>query len=273
MRKMGKKWLSVIGLCFVLTCAVFASGVSVSAQSGYEAYFVPDMPKVESAVNDFAGIYTEDEIRSFEEKMKTMSQDYDCNVVAVILDNDIYDSSELSAPENFSEKFLNLDGRKSTVVLWLNICRTNRSLYVLGYGSAEHKIRSSEADEIAKDLQGYVKRQQSGERLDNVLYVSMMNAFIEAADTEMRRPYFFLTWWFHLILGLLLGLIVVCVFIKNSGGKMTANGATYMDKSFSKVLGRRDIYTHTTYVRTKKSSSSGGGGGGGHSHSSGGGRF
>ncbi len=272
MRKFGKKWMRVAGICLMLVCAALVCSVSASAQDNYSEYFLPDMPKVESAVNDFAGIYTEEEIRSFEEKMQTMSQDYDCNVIAVILNNDIYESSNQSAAENFSERFLNLDGHKSTVVLWLNICQTNRSLYLLGYGSAEHKIMDDEADEIAKDLQDYVKRQQSQVQVNNALYVSMMNAFIEKTDAEMRRPYFFLTWWFHLVLGSLLGLIVVCMLVRNSGGKMTADGKTYMNKSFSQLLGRRDIYTHTTYVRTKKSSSSGGGGGG-HSHSSGGGRF
>lgn len=264
--------MSVAGICLMMVCAALVCSVSASAQDDYSEYFLPDMPKVESAVNDFAGIYTEDEIRSFEEKMKTMSEDYDCNVIAVILDNAIYDSSNQRAAENFSERFLNLDGHKSTVVLWLNVCQTNRSLYLLGYGSAEYKIMNDEADDIARNLQDYVKRQQSGESVGNLLYVHMMNAFIEATDTEMRHPYFFLTWWFHLVLGLLLGLIVVCVLVKNIGGKMTADGKTYMDKSFSQVLGRRDIYTHTTYVRTRKSSSSGGHGGG-HSHSSGGGRF
>lgn len=273
MKKTGKKWVHITGMFLVLICVALVSGASASADdNGYSSYYLPGMPEVESTVNDFAGIYTEDEIHSFEEKMKTMSRDYDCNVVAVILDEPAYDSSEQSAAEKFSERFLNLDGHKSTVVLWLNVYRTNRSLYVLGYGSAEHKIRSSEADEIAKELQGYVKRQQSGEQIDNVLYVSMMDVFIDEVDTEMRRPYFFLTWWFHLTIGGLLGLIVVCMLVKNSGGKMTANGATYMDKSFSQVLGRRDIYTHTTYVRTRKSSG-GRSGGGGHSHSSGGGRF
>ncbi|MCM1244384.1 MAG: TPM domain-containing protein [Roseburia sp.] len=272
MKKYGKFFLSAVGLCLALMCMILMRGAFASAETGYPEYFLPDQPKTESAVNDFAGIYTEEEIRSFEEKMKVMSQEYDCNVVAVILNNDIFDSSEKWAPENFSEQFLNLDGRKSTVVLWLNICPTNRSLYLLGYGSAEHKIRSDEADEIARSLQGYVKRQQNGESVGNVLYVSMMNAFIEMTDTEMRRPYFFLTWWFHLILGLVLGLIVVCVLVRNIGGKMTADGKTYMNKTFSEVLGRRDIYTHTTYVRTRKSSG-GSRGGGGHSHSSGGGRF
>lgn len=229
--------------------------------------------KCESAVNDYAGVYTQEQIDSFEEKMRVMRDEYDCNVVAVIINNPEWDSSELTAPEQLSESFLNLDSHKSTVVLWLNICRDNRALYVLGYGSAEFKITGDEADEIARDLQGYVKDAQR-EKQDNLTcYAAMMDEFIAVSDKEMRRPYFYLSWWFHLILGIAAGIIVVAVLVHNAGGKMTVDGKTYMNQGFSKLLGRRDTYIYTSYVRTKKSSSSSGGGGGGHSHSSGGGRF
>lgn len=275
MIKIRRVYIIIILAVVALFYGGSLTGTSVSAAMTMDELYLGsqenDQLKTESAVNDYAGIYTEEEIASFEEKMKKMQEDYDCNVVAFILDNTEYNSSERSAPEKVSESCLNLDSHKSTVVLWLNISTGNRSLYVLGYGSAKHKITSNEANDIAGELQGYVKRQQSGYYEDNALYVEMMETFIQNADTQMRRPYFFLAWWFHLALAVLAGAIVVFVLIKNTGGKMTTNGNTYMNKTFSELLGRQDIYTHTTYVRTRKSSSSGGGGG--HSHSSGGGRF
>ncbi|MCI8962534.1 MAG: hypothetical protein HFG37_02320 [Eubacterium sp.] len=263
-------------LLLVLTVGLGLSGKSVSAQT-LEDYYLEgngNSLKRESAVNDYAGIYTQDQIAAFEEKMRMMREEYDCNVVAFVIDNNEWNSSERSAPERASEYFLNLDSHKSTVVLWLNICQNNRSLYILGYGSAEHKITDGEADRLAKDLQGYVKAAQSGAGDAQSQYTQMMDEFISQSDQEMRTPYFFLAWWFHLGLGLLVGTIVVLILVRNSGGKMTTNGKTYMNKSFSGLIGRRDIYTHTTYVRTRKSSSSGSrSGGGGRSHSSGGGRF
>lgn len=275
MMKNRRYYILLTVFMLVLTVAAGLPGKKVSAAVPEDFYLAGNgnSLKVESAVNDYAGIYTQEQIASFEEKLRKMREEYDCNVVAFVIDNNEWNSSELSAPEKASEYFLNLDSHKSTVVLWLNVCRNNRSLYVLGYGSAEHKINSGEADRLAKDLQGYVKEAQSGAEDAQFKYIQMMNEFIGRSDQEMRTPYFFLTWWFHLGLGLLAGTIVVLVLVKNSGGKMTTDGRTYMNKSFSELLGRRDIYTHTTYVRTRKSSSSSGGGGGGHSHSSGGGRF
>lgn len=274
----SKRFYILFALVLVLTAGLGLSSRYVSAEV-LEDYYLEgngNSLKWESAVNDYAGIYTQDQISAFEEKMRQMREEYDCNIVAFVIDNNEWNSSELSAPERVSERFLNLDSHKSTVVLWLNICQNNRSLYLLGYGSAEHKITNGEADYIAKDLQGYVKDAQSGAGEPQSKYIEMMNEFIRKSDIQMRTPYFYLAWWFHLVVGLLAGAIVVMVLIKNSGGKMTTNGKTYMNKSFSELIGRRDIYTHTTYVRTKKSSSGGssrGGGGGGRSHSSGGGRF
>lgn len=271
-----KSGTAVFILLAAFLCGVFLSGQRADASASLQKYGIPiddALLKTESAVNDCAGLYTDGEIQSFEEKMREMREEYDCNAVAFIINDAGWDTSELSAPEAVSERCLNLDGHKSTVVLWLNVCRGNRSLYVLGYGSAEWKLRDDDADGLAKQLQDYVKRQQEGMSGTNTLYVEMMNQFISGADKEMRTPYFFLTWWFHLFLGIATGIIVVAVLLRNIGGKMTVTGSTYMNKAFSQVIGRRDIYTHTTTVRTKKSSSSGGSSGGGHSHSSGGGRF
>ena len=274
----NRKRLGVYLLLFALACSGFLfQKQTASAEATSGNYYLGQeagTPKNLSAVNDIAGIYTPEQIAGFETKMQEMQKDYDCNVVAFIINNEEYNSSKLSAPEQVSEVYLPLDDHKSTVVLWLNVCRGNRSLHVLGYGTAERKIDNDEANNIAYDLQGYVKEQSSYEE-GNEYYVKMMDEFIRQTDREMRRPYFYMSWWFHLAVSVVIGLIVVLVLVHNIAGKMTTNGSTYINNAFSQVIGRRDIYTHTTYVRTKKSSSSGGrrSGGGGHSHSSGGGRF
>ncbi len=268
-----RDYIMILAVC-LFAGAVWVSGSEAAAADGeIQSYYLDAVPETESAVNDFAGVYTPEQIEGFEKELAKMRQDYDCNVVAFIIDNEEYASSELLAPERVSEKYLDLDTPKSTVVLWLNVASGNRSLYLLGYGSAQHKITDREADEITNGLKQYVVLAQENPEGGLLPYQVMMEEFIKCSDEEMRRPYFFLTWWFHLILGVVLGVVVILVLLKNAGGRMTTDGATYLNQNFSQLKGRRDIYTHTTYVRTRKSSSSGGGGGGGHSHSSGGGRF
>lgn len=264
---------------FVLCVLFFMSGALLFQVQPVSAGVLPPGAEIksESAVNDYAAVYSGEQIVAFEQKMQAMREEYDCNVVAFLINSDERSASAPSAPELVSERYLDLDAHKSTVVLWLNICPQNRTLDVLGYGTAERKIDDSDADELAIKLQDYVKRQQSGSPGDFSLYVEMMDTFLSETDAEMRQPFFYLTWQFHLLLGAVAGLIVILVLLRNLGGKMTTNGMTYMDQSNSGLIGRRDIYTHTTYVRTKKSSSSSSGGGGrsrgGHSHSHGGGRF
>lgn len=80
--------------------------------------------------------------------------------------------------------------------------------------------------------------------------------------------------WFQLLIAIIISAIIIFFMIFSSGGTMTANGQTYIDKSKSKLLRNEDHYIRTSTTRTKRSSSSNsssGGSSGGSSH--GGGHF
>ncbi len=94
--------------------------------------------------------------------------------------------------------------------------------------------------------------------------------------------------WFQLIVSLAIGAITVGVMAYNSGGKITTGANTYMNKSHSGLIGRRDDYIRTTVTRVKKPENnnnnnhgggfnsggfSGGVSSGGHSHSTSSGKF
>ena len=235
-RSGGPCWFVFDGLEPLLEAALDLHSVPVDGSLWWwEGRYWLSLPpgaeiKSESAVNDYAAVYTGEQIAAFEQKMQAMREEYDCNVVAFLINSDEWSASAPSAPELVSERYLDLDAHKSTVVLWLNICPRNRTLDVLGYGTAERKIDDSDADELAIKLQDYVKRQQSGSPGDFSLYVEMMDTFLSETDAEMRKPFFYLTWQFHLLLGAVAGLIVILVLLRNVGGKMTTNGRTCMDQ-------------------------------------------
>lgn len=86
----------------------------------------------------------------------------------------------------------------------------------------------------------------------------------------------FLKIWFQLLLALIIGGVIITIMIFNTGGKMTANGSTYLDSKRSRTVNMHDHYTHTHTSRTKRESnsdSSGGGSSGGGGGSHGGGHF
>ena len=87
--------------------------------------------------------------------------------------------------------------------------------------------------------------------------------------------------WFQLAVALGIAAIVVGIMAYRSGGRVTVNAQTYLDRGDSKVISHYDNFVNQVVTRTKivKSSSGGGGGGGGgvsrggHSHSGSRGKF
>lgn len=86
--------------------------------------------------------------------------------------------------------------------------------------------------------------------------------------------------WFQLLISIIVGAIIIGIMVYQSGGKMTANGQTYLNRERSKILRKDDYYIRTHTTRTKRETSSnnssvGGSSGGGSSSggSHGGGHF
>ncbi len=84
-------------------------------------------------------------------------------------------------------------------------------------------------------------------------------------------------WGFQLIVSIVLAGIVVSIMVFRSGGKVTVNGNTYMDKRNSKIINRHDRFIRKTVTKQRKPQNNSGGGGGitggGHSHSGSRGKF
>lgn len=97
-------------------------------------------------------------------------------------------------------------------------------------------------------------------------------------DSGVNPENIFFQWWFQLIISFVMAGGVVGIMAYRSGGRVTVDAQTYMDKSRSKVISSYDTFVRRTVTRQKKPSSntnSGGGGitGGGHSHSGSRGKF
>ena len=83
-------------------------------------------------------------------------------------------------------------------------------------------------------------------------YIEQVNYFMEHKRPITTTP----TLLIEIFGSMFVSGIIVFIMVLNSGGKNTTNCNTYLDFSSSKVLAKRDIYTHTTTTRRKRESSS-----------------
>lgn len=95
------------------------------------------------------------------------------------------------------------------------------------------------------------------------------------SNSNSNEDNIFFKLWFQVLASVIIGATVVGIMIFNSGGRITTNSTTYLDRNNSRLTGSYDHYIRTTTTRVKKpdnnnsSGSSGGTTGGGSSFSSG----
>lgn len=186
-------------------------------------------------------------------------------LTAVVLTMNSAGSQDLSNyVENYCEEH---NYPKHCVFLAVNMDPANREVLVHGYGKCKLYVNSKRAQQITD---GMVPDMSAGNYYDGILYYIDQVDYYMNHKAEVLIPRIAL----ELLGSMLIASMFVLVLVLSSGGKNTTNCNTYLDSSSSRLLAKRDIYTHTTTTRHKKQSSSssgksGGGGGGGRSHSTG----
>lgn len=161
----------------------------------------------------------------------------------------------------------------NTAILALNM--SERDVYLAGFYRAEEYLNDERLNLI---------REQITPDLSKEDYFAAFSKYIETASRYMNyvpgfnpESILFQT-WFHILLAIGVGALVVGAMAYNSGGRVTVNERTYTEDF--KVLERKDIFLRKSVTRRRKpkNNSSGGGGGGGisrggHSHSGSRGKF
>lgn len=211
-------------------------------------------------------------------------------------------------PEKYLEDFNATLPEGDRVLLLIDM--NDRFIWIQGYGLAETYIHSKRIDKIYEAMKGSMGDGDYVEAF--ATYIKKSAAYMED-DTDLNwdhdysasspqsgdayydyygdgRNDLWTSWWFQLIVSLILGGVIVGTMAYHSSGKMTTGGYTYMDRNHSGLIGRRDQYLRTRVTRVRRpkentTTSHGKGGGfnaggfrggvssGGRSHSSGGGRF
>lgn len=277
----GKKSFCMIALFCLLLVMVFSRTVYVSASETKESY---------PLVYDKAGLLSTSEAEDLETLCRERGKEVGIDIM--ILTHD--DPDAVDAKTYIEDFYDSLPEPTDRVILLIDMA--NRVSFIEGYGLAKTYIHNDRIDEIIQEIrtplsdQDYYKAFEKYIELsadymtdDSVNAVSNYETHADYSSNSVDR--LLRTWWFQLLVSLVLGGIIVGIMAYNSSGRMTAGSSTYLDTDHSGLIGRRDQYIRTELTRVRKpenNSSNGGmsGGGfdggvssGGNSHSSGGGSF
>lgn len=153
-----------------------------------------------------------------------------------------------------------------------------RDVYLAGFKKAENYLDSGRLEMIREKVTPDLS---AGE------YAKAFSRFIDTAHQYMgvepginpENPLF--KWWFQLVVSFSLAAVVVFLMAYHSGGRVTVNANTYMNRQQSGIVNQYDRFIRKHVTRVKKpsnpSNKGGGGGGGrtggGHSFSGSGGKF
>lgn len=233
-------------ICFI---GLFPNAILIQAQT-------TNLPRV----YDYADIFTDEEEALLEPMLRTTSDDNGADVIIYTIEHT--DGSDLDI---YTEQIAYNSGfSKNVVILMVNMDSSHREVLLQAYDTSEEFINDKRAQHITDKM---VPDMKEGDYYDAMLlFNKKVNFFFEHKKPVATAGQIAI----EVGIALVLALIIVLCMVLGASGKNTTTCNTYLDASTSKILAKRDTYTHTTTKRTKiernnSSSGSGGKGGGGHS--------
>lgn len=206
-----------------------------------------------------------------------------------------YDYTHSSFPEEdcelyseaFYDSFIELygDNYKNCTILTVDLTSTSSSNHryaeISGQGNLKIKINNERCIKAFSKIKSSLHDSDYAKAYTK--YMKVVNQY-QKINPNMNPDNLLLKSWFQLLISIIVGALIIGMMIYHSGGKMTANGQTYLNRERSKILRKDDYYIRTHTTRTKRetsssdsnvggSSSSGGGGGSSSGGSHGGGYF
>ncbi|MBB6447426.1 TPM domain-containing protein [Bacillus benzoevorans] len=229
-------------------------------------------------IYDNAQLLTKEETTQLELLSSELSKERNTAFVIITLNGTEGKTIVQYMEDFYDEQALGYDQPHGNTAL-LIMDMQGRDVYLAGFKKAEQYLDSVRLEMI---------RNQITPDLSEGAYDKAFSSFIETAydymgyEPGVNPENIFFKWWFQLVLSITLAGVIVALMAYRSGGRVTVNGSTYIDKKQSAVISEYDQFVRETVTRVKKPSnpSNGGGGGGGggttgggHSYSGSGGKF
>jgi uncharacterized protein len=220
-------------------------------------------------IYDYANLLTDEEIERLEQLAYEHSEKRNTDFI-IITSPDADEKDIIKYVQDFYDDMApGFDkSHGNTAILALDM--DDSDVYLAGFYKAEKNLDDSRMDIIRNKITPYLSSEDYYEAF--TLFIETGSRYIRYVPGVNPDSFLFDT-WFHILVALGIGMLVVGTMAYNSGGKVTVNERTYTGDF--KVLKQKDVYLTKSVTKRKKPSnnSSGGGGGGGgitsggHSHS------
>lgn len=229
---------------------------------------------------DNAHLLSKEEARDILNELTETSNQLNINVVVLT----IPDAEGQDLDDYVNDFWESNSFAEDSVFLAINMDSQNREILVQGHGICQNYINSSRAQNITDSMVPDMKDENYYDAIR--YYISQVETYMNSEpspnsysdddsydiSTEDAKSHNTMrTLAIEVGISMLAATIIVVVIIVNAGGRNTTNCRTYLNPASSRILAKRDVYTHTTTTRHKIQQSSsgkghgGGGGGGGHS--------
>lgn len=231
-------------------------------------------------IYDDADIFTENERADLEQRAAEYSEENEIDILILTKDESDRKDIEPYIDDFYDEQGPGYDGEHGdTVILGLDFSGGpgERDLYVAGFYEGEKYIDNDRGAQIVEQV---IPDLSEDDYYDaSLLYFEKVDQYMGVSPL-VNPDGFLLQTWFHLLVAVIIGAIIVGSMIFNMGGRVTTNASTYLDANNSRVKSKSDKYLRSSVTKTKIQKSSGGGRGGGggmtsggHSHSGARGKF
>lgn len=263
------------------------SGITVHAASENQKQFIFDQAK----------LLTDTERTELESLAVELGEETETALLVLTLDGTDGKDIKKYVQDYYDEESPGYDQPFGNTAI-LAIDMEQRDIYLAGFKKAEDYLDDSTLDYIREEITPALSDGEYFEAFSTFMHESAYylvddpsnlendydysgiadsrNEYIEE-NTSIGMSAIFTNWLFQLIVSVVLAGIVVSIMVFQSGGRVTVNGNTYMDKRNSKIINRHDRFIRKTVTKQRKPQNNSGGGGGitggGHSHSGSRGKF
>ena len=232
----------------------------------------------EQRIYDFYGKFSRTELDEIEDWIEEKEEEGDISIRVFVAEMDMADEkyfleecADALCDNGYAEEDL--------AIMLLNLDTYDRGVCIQGYGLCETQINDDRTEYILDDIIEWFSDEDYvyGVKLfatEAAYYAQSDNFGKYFKDNSLKGKLHRMPWLLLVVAPAAVAFVGILCMKGSKGGKMTANGQTYIQNGVSGMTANKDDYVRTSVSKTyspQSSGSSGGGRGGGRS-SGGGGR-